>query len=198
MSKRFWTGDFHLGGNGISEYASRPFKNAEDMNKRLISNSNMRVKQEDTVVNVGDFASYGAEKGKEGLRIKPSEYLKQLNGKWIMIEGNHCENNRVKTDMKFMFTTIGKHKVFVSHYPTDSLNNKIIDVKFWDELVKFAVNNTSFALVGHVHDAWHWKICKDYGRDYLNINVGVDVNRYMPISDDEVMKLYEKIKKENK
>ena len=49
-------------------------------------------------------------------------------------------------------------------------------------------NQFDFMLCGHVHQAWHTK--KIAG--IWHINVGVDVNRYMPINDQEVLQIFEK------
>jgi calcineurin-like phosphoesterase family protein len=198
MSKKFFTGCPHYGGAGISEYASRPFKSPDEMNRRLILNNNMRVKPEDRVFCVGDFACYGKEKGKDGLRVNPTEYLDQLQGRYFIVEGNHDKNNRVKTDAKFLFMNIGPYRAFLTHYPTDSSVNKIINSEFWREIVRFAVFNTDFAVNSHVHDSWKYKVCNQFGRRYVNFNVGVDVNRYMPISEQEVIQQIGAIfKKEN-
>jgi calcineurin-like phosphoesterase family protein len=44
-----------------------------------------------------------------------------------------------------------------------------------------------FMICGHVHNAW--KVKKIAGM--WHVNVGVDVNRYMPINDTEVVLLVE-------
>jgi calcineurin-like phosphoesterase family protein len=45
-----------------------------------------------------------------------------------------------------------------------------------------------FIICGHVHN--NWKVRKIAG--IWHVNVGVDVNRYMPINDVEVALIYEK------
>ena len=75
MSKRFWTADWHLNSEGSIGYFGRPFKSAEQMNKRIIDNANQRVREDDTLIHVGDFCIRGSEKGLPGLKIKPAIHM---------------------------------------------------------------------------------------------------------------------------
>jgi len=102
MAKRFWTADWHLGSPAIIDYCDRPFKDVEHMNTRLIANANGRMKDDDTLISVGDFASYGRAKGIDGLRLHSSEYIKQIKGTFVNIEGNHDANNKTKSLCDFM------------------------------------------------------------------------------------------------
>jgi calcineurin-like phosphoesterase family protein len=55
-------------------------------------------------------------------------------------------------------------------------------------LAAYCRESFDFMICGHVHNAW--KVRKVAG--VWHVNVGVDVNRYMPISDQEVALIYEK------
>ena len=46
-------------------------------------------------------------------------------------------------------------------------------------------------ICGHIHNAW--KVKQVAG--LWHVNVGVDVNRYMPINDQEVLQIFEKAKR---
>lgn len=172
----FLTADTHFGHGNIIEYCDRPFKNADDMNEKLITNWNMRVKTEDTVFIIGDFC-FRADKtvvekvgaGKE----KASFWMDRLNGSKILVKGNHDNNNSAKTIIECIHITFANRRINLCHKP-EHVN------------YDFPIN-----FVGHVHNAW--KIQKRstpgaYGpKETILFNVGVDVNRYMPITIDEAL-----------
>jgi len=182
---RFWTADLHLGAGGVIGYASRPFNSIEHMNKRLIDEINMRVTKNDTGICVGDFMNKGRAKGIEGLRISGKEYVKLLNGNWVFIDGNHDEQNNMKTTCTYMFCKIGKYNVFVAHHPT-------YDIIHSSSLIDYVIKDCDFSICGHVHEKWSEK----WSSGFLNINVGVDVRKYRPINDCEIINIYERAKRE--
>lgn len=227
---RFWIADIHANHPNIALYCNRPwlkpwmltpenkwvspeaaFECAEKMNEGLKRSINSRVKPEDKVVCVGDFACRGGEKGVQGLHISPSEFLSQLNGKWVIVAGNHDNQNSVKTDCDFMSVSIGTYEAGVQHRP-------LFDVEAYDRWLKkphsereatpwrmsqrmieqqirhteYCRASFDFMIVGHVHEKWHVKKISGI----WHINVGVDVNRYMPINDVEVINIFEKTVRE--
>ncbi|MDD4389686.1 MAG: metallophosphoesterase family protein [Eubacteriales bacterium] len=201
--KRWFTSDQHYGHANIIRYCGRPILRKGDIDEHgkwasteaaknaatrcdnfLIKQANMRIKADDSVISVGDFMCYGAEKGVQGLRNHPDYYLKQLNGHYVIIEGNHDIQNNVKPIGRHLFTNIAKLRVFVSHYPTD---NGIQD----PELMAWVRKNCAFAICGHVHEKW----AEMWDNGFLNINVGVDVHKYLPISDSEIYNIYERAKR---
>ncbi len=190
MSKRYWTADWHLGHENIIKYCDRPFKDVHHQTERIISEANMRVKNDDVLVHVGDFCTRGKCKGVQGERNVFSYYTGQLNGTMVLLEGNHDKQNKTKTVGRHMITTIGKYVAFVSHYPTDADCHS-------QSLIDWVYNNCDFAICGHVHEKWKtMKHHITHGQPPLiNINVGVDVNKYRPVSDDEVICIYEKAMK---
>ncbi len=126
-----------------------------------------------------------------------------------MISGNHDESNDVKTVCEFMECNIAKYHVGVQHRPlldeeaysrwkagTDAergaspWRDKMSDWKREREFDKAAYCRKMFDFIicGHVHN--NWKVRKVAG--IWHVNVGVDVNRYMPINDVEVALIYEK------
>lgn len=99
------------------------------MNEDMVKTWNKHVKPEDTVYHLGDFViSYG-----EKLETRTFGILKQLNGKIVLINGNH-DNHVTKRifnflghevlDYKELNLSTGKEKVKVcmSHYPFASWN----------------------------------------------------------------------------
>ena len=177
--KYWFTSDYHLGHANIIKYCERPFANVEEMNKVIIRNHNSRVKLEDTVFFIGDFCFKNTVGGKEGEGNldRAEHYLKQLNGRFVFIQGNHDSNNSLKTCIKGVIIKLGGEELYLTHIPENFNHN-------------FKLN-----LVGHVHEAW--KIKKvNKGKNIL-VNVGVDVWRFMPIKIEEIFKAVAKDEKNN-
>lgn len=168
----FFTADMHLGHGNIIKYAGRPFKDADHMNKSLITNWNMRVKPEDVIYHLGDFCCKGNERGVPGNRNKAESWEKELNGRIIHIKGNHDTNNSVKNALEFAVIQFGNYIWFMSHRPPRQLDYEI-------------PSHIDIFLCGHVHEKWH--VTEYEGKPV--INVGIDVNRYMPLKKQELIKI---------
>mgnify|MGYP003608729537 CR=1 FL=1 len=200
MSKRFHSADIHANHANICIYCNRPWLREADltidrewtsqlaasecairMNLGLTHNFNMRIKPEDRVVHYGDFATAGKVRGVNGTGESYLDFLNRLNGRWTLLRGNHDKQGRVKTIGDYLFGNIGPYRFFGSHYPTDDENQD-------PELIRYVRTTCQLAIVGHVHAAWKTK----WHDGILNVNVGVDVNNYIPLSDDEVLEIYEK------
>lgn len=140
------------------------------MDKSLIRNHNQRVKPDDIVYFLGDFCfrnSSGGKKG-EGALHKAKYYLKQLNGRFVFLAGNHDGNNSLKTLQFAGLIHFGGMEIWMVHNPKDF--NKRFKINF----------------VGHVHGLWTFK--RQDGTDL--INVGVDVHNFMPVTFNEIMNNY--------
>lgn len=166
---KFWfTADTHFGHANIIKYTKRPFKSIEHMDRELIRRWNEKVKPEDTVFHLGDFCFKG---GKEGGLNKYDFYESQLNGKIILIKGNHDNNNSAKTIIEDMLIKHGGKYFHLVHRPEDA--------------------NSEYNLVGHIHNLWK---VKTNGRAIL-INVGTDAHNFYPIDIHTIMKLINEEKK---
>jgi len=78
----FIISDPHFCHKNIIRYCQRPFLNVNDMNQTIINNWNAIIEPEDLVIILGDVAPY----------CRPetiSFWLSRLNGKKILINGNH-------------------------------------------------------------------------------------------------------------
>lgn len=162
---------------------------AERMNAGLIHNINSRVKEEDSVVHVGDFMNRGGVKGVAGLKVKPVNHINELNGHWTLLKGNHDENNGVRPVAKYLIVNIGPYTAFVSHYPLENFD------KFEPKLKEYIVQCTSFQICGHVHQAWKYKFLNVCDKKYLMYNVGVDAHNLYPIHDMEIIEDVDRIRK---
>ena len=178
----FYVADTHFGHENIIRLCNRPFKNAEEMDEVLIQNWNSVVTDADTVYILGDLAFSKGEK-------KPSDYLRELKGRKIMILGNHdydiSKNIRRYIDNRYLdsihdyfelFEDIGsdRRKVVLSHYPMVEWNGYF---------------RNSIHLYGHIHNNVEnnaYKIMRNIDNAY---NVGVDIINYMPQRLEDVIKL---------
>ena len=169
--RTWFTSDTHLCHKNIIKYCKRPFKNLAQMDRVIIKNWNKRVRPDDTVIFLGDFAWQ-----KNYAEIK-KKYLQRLNGNITFVKGNHDHSKALNPKIRSLVIEIGGKKIFCTHNPTD-IN------------VLYGIN-----LVGHIHDLWKTKKVVRDGHTTNLVNVGVDVNGFRPISINEIMKTIETNKK---
>jgi len=179
MAKYFFTADTHFGHPNILKYCHRPFKTIEEHDSRLIQLWNSRVKPEDTVFHLGDFCF------KQLKERTAQNYLDQLNGKIIIIKGNHDTHNGVKTCIEDMRIRLGGKELLLVHRPED-----------------VGYTDADLVLCGHVHNHWRFKRIDTYdetGKEILYskdfCNVGVDVWKGMPVTINEILRSYGKWKR---
>jgi len=183
-SKIFMTSDTHFSHNAIIGFCNRPFKDVEEMNYKLIENWNKKVPVDGIVFHLGDFAWGGAEKWKS--------IRDQLNGKIILIKGNHdekCLSSNVQSLFEHvayqMKIEIEGRKIYLNHYPFLCYAGTYRDPK-----------GLVMQCYGHVHSG---PGAKGLDIERLKVlfptqyDVGVDNNNYEPISWNE---LNEKIGKQ--
>lgn len=176
-SKTFFTSDTHWGHTNILEFCSRPFKNVEEMNYKMIENWNKKVPTDGLVFHLGDFA-WGGYPFWKNIRD-------QLNGKIVLIKGNHDEKNMTPTAQELfehvafqMKIRIEGRSVYLNHVPFLAYGGTYRDPK-----------GLVYQLFGHVHSGPRQK-----GLDVSRLgvlfptqyDVGVDNNNYEPVSWNEV------------
>lgn len=181
MARRLWTADWHLGSTILLDKkvigdAARPFKDVDAMKAAFLKSATEKVRDDDILVHVGDFASYGIDRGYQGLKEKPAEIIAKLPGKFINLRGNHDINNGVFCLGNSLNLSLGKRYPYVSasHYPS------------YDKRASGTFADGTVHLCGHVHKKW--KHCLDLTHSVLNINVGVDVWDYNVVTEDEIVK----------
>ena len=134
----WWTSDYHFSHFNIIRYCNRPFETAEEMNETIIRKHNERVQPEDTVFFLGDF---------------------------IFIQGNHDNNNSLKTIITKMYIYYGSKTICMTHKP------------------EHADPKVPLNFCGHVHDRYKIKRLSD---DSLIVNFSVDVWNYYPVSFNQI------------
>ena len=176
----FYISDTHFGHFNIIKHCNRPFSTTEEMDEVMINNWNKVVSDKDTVYILGDIAF---SKG------NPADYyLKQLNGKKIVIIGNHdydISKNRKKylesklvdkiCDYLEITDTIDNQlrKIVMSHYPMAE----------WNGFFRGSIH-----LYGHVHNNKKnasYEIMKNIPNAY---NVGADILDFTPRKLENVVK----------
>lgn len=188
----YFTSDLHLGHSNSIRISSRPFSDVEEMDEALISAWNKRISNDDTVYIVGDLVWESKD---------PFVYLPRLNGKKILIAGNHDFKWLIRYGMacvaqdgsvefrdyseyftkiaQFAEITIDGEQVTLCHYP----------MLEWKASRRYG----GYLIHGHIHN------CRD--KKYVPLwvlphalNAGVDINGYMPVTFDELIDNNQKYK----
>lgn len=172
----FFTGDLHLNHSNIIAYANRPFDNVMDMNDTMIKHWNEKVKNNDTVFVIGDFG-FRMKIGNQ--IIKPSAFWNySLNGKKILINGNHDSHNDIKSIIESMVIQYGGEKIKLVHDP------------------KYADKKYKFNFCCHTHKQPIFQ--KINSSESYIINVGVDLWNFYPITYNEIMHKFSLWRKSNR
>lgn len=159
--KSFVISDTHFLHKNIIKYANRPFTSINEMDIQLINNWNSIVSNEDIIYHLGDF---GIDN-----KTRLEEIFNSLNGKKILIEGNHDRRSKVCKfnwkEIHKLHTISYKNQLFIlCHYPLMS----------WDRQ-----HYGSIHLYGHIHN--HDPLIKLKNA----YNVSVEQINYKPISLDK-------------
>ena len=176
----YFTADTHLShiniaGPSISKWKDgfRSFESIHQMNKTITDNWNSVVTPDDIVYHLGDFSF-----------DKISKFTPFLNGTIILIRGNHDRSSNLKGCGMQVFQNLDFEynglKFKLNHRPiySDITDVDPRDIGFTPDI---DLDDYDYVLCGHIH--FHWK------RMQKNINVGVDVWDYTPVSIDTIINL---------
>lgn len=182
----FFTSDLHLGHQNVIQYCNRPFDSVEHMNESLIANWNAVVGQYDTVFVLGDFAM--------GKIAETLPLALRLNGYKYLVPGNHDRCWEDKTGKNWAekyeqagFNVLPNTVNFILNDKTSSIAHAVTLCHFQllsdrvdERFTEFhQLESDRWLIHGHVHSLWRVK-----GRQ---INVGVDVWDYAPVSEQELV-----------
>ena len=111
----WWTSDPHFRHNNVIRFCDRPFANTDEMDAKLVENYNKYVKEDDTLIFVGDI-SLNKKKN-----IRPILNSIKCKNK-ILIHGNHDTKGALPRDCFVMVCNrmtvkVAGQVVVVSHYP---------------------------------------------------------------------------------
>ena len=212
MPKKFFTSDQHFGHANILKYESknrinqwgRPFRSVDEMDEYLIDRWNESVNHTDEVYVLGDFSF---------KRSFMEEYLPLLNGRKFLIVGNHDpffkalagDNPSIITDavatarelgwadisLNQRIEIAGIGKVLMNHFPYQiqvTADTPEYELRY-QNLSPNRQGNESVLLHGHVHGRWKVKREQGKNKEFLMINVGVDVWSMRPVTEEELAAL---------
>lgn len=174
-SNTWFTSDNHWGHENIIKYCKRPFLGVTEMDEAMIKNWNSVVQPNDTIYHIGDVSFYRDH-------TKTANILRRLNGRKIIILGNHdVDRDGVPHPVFKEFfeqvhsfgleIKIEKQRIILCHYA----------MKVWNRS-----HRESWQLYGHSHGTIPDPI------DALQLDVGVDCHNYTPISFQQVKRLMSK------
>ena len=171
----YYIGDTHFGDKRVMKLAARPYPSAEQMDSDIIRKWNARVKDNDTVYVLGDFA----------FDDDSAQIIDKLNGRKILFLGNHDEVLSLKTLNKFdsvkTIDTVDdcKRSVCLCHYPLLSYNNSVYG---------------GYHVFGHIHNNPNDRAYHLQKQLENSFNCGADVVGFTPRTLDELIEF----KKEGK
>lgn len=164
--------DTHWGHANIIKYSQRPFSNVEEMNEKMLTEWNSRVRPGDRVYHNGDMAFMPHHQLKT--------YLRRLNGTVEMVLGNHD-----KSIIQHRAALLLQRKIIsIAHYNELKLPGlPMIVLSHYGQRVWNKSHHGSIHLYGHSHGT-----LPPHG---LSVDVGVDgkeiTDEYRPIHLDEVL-----------
>ena len=182
---RYWTSDWHMNSEIVRQVSHRPWKTAEEMNAALLKTVVVKTIY-DQVIHVGDLIQTGKDRGTEIAKDKQltwDQIARKCACQLICVEGNHDYSNDVPFICRSMKTRVGNYNVTVGHYPTwyeEAAGTFVIGR--YDRFYSPTVH-----ICGHVHQAW--RVAYDNVNCILNINVGIDANKYKLLSDSDLNEL---------
>ena len=177
----YYISDTHFGHENVIEMCGRPFSDIDEMNSALIERWNAKIKGNDTVYVLGDMFF---------RCVDPGSILKQLKGKKRLLIGNHDGSWMTKLDAEQFFESIdrmleisiGNHGVTLCHYP----------------LLTWRHQKKTYMIHGHIHNdttSDYWPLIRS--RERL-LNAGVDINKFEPVTLEELIENNMKFKDENR
>lgn len=84
----YYIGDIHFGDKRVMKLAGRPYSSTAEMDNDVILKWNRRVKENDTVYVLGDFA----------FNNECAQVIEKLRGRKILLLGNHDEVLSLNTE----------------------------------------------------------------------------------------------------
>lgn len=163
--------DLHFGHQGIIAFDNRPFADAEEMDRVQMERWNAKVKDEDDVYILGDFACDNE---------KPADwYLSRLKGRKHLVIGNHDEE------------TLSNEKAIACFESVE----KLLQIKDGDKLITLGhfpmvewdgCFDGAWHIYGHIHGRRDevYEFMKTRAR---SLNAGCMVNNFTPASFEELV-----------
>ena len=191
----FFASDYHFRHANIIKYCNRPFNSVDEMNEALVANWNSVVTDADTVYFIGDLSmSFNAGK----------EFAPRLNGKKIIILGNHDEAFPKKSDptrklrQPGRYLQIGFSEVHLQLFLPLTLNGKNYNVQLCHfPFIPPAEENPNphdlryldFRPEDKGQILFHGHVHQHYLKKGRQINFSCDVWNFTPVSIPQIEKV---------
>lgn len=171
--------DTHFGHENILDECRERFATIDEMNAFIIDNINRKMKRNDTLFILGDFAFRS--------KTPVTEYLDAIKPKKILLVGNHDR------DWLKSFTNEQKEHYFEGIYDQYSFKRNGIELHLnhfprlaWSRSHYFA---QSFSVCGHIHNARETSVAaRLFPLVLCQFNAGVDVNNFEPVTFEELVR----------
>ena len=169
----YFIADTHFGHENAIRLNNRPFETVEEMNETIITNWNNRVKKDDEIFIIGDMF----------FRCKyPESILCVLNGHKHLILGNHDETWVSNPEHQKYFRSIdryleffdGENHYILSHYPMLSYH--------------YERRKNTYMIHGHIHADTNIDFFPILRTRERILNAGVDINGFIPVTLEELIK----------
>ena len=171
--------DPHFGHKNIINLSARPFANIEHMHQELITRYNQVIAPHDVVMWLGDCAFCKPTKLKN--------ILDGLNGKKILVRGNHDKSHAVMSALGFdvvmdeCFMTIAGRSCRLKHFPY--LDSEPPGIKRDDRYANKRPPRIAGEILIHGHTHSKRRMFKN------SIHVGVDAWDFRPVLFSEIEKI---------
>lgn len=182
----YFIADLHFGHANIIELCNRPFASISDMDEAFIASWNAKVKKKaDTVYIVGDLI---------WEKSNPLQYLQRLNGRKVLITGNHDKKWLDKFDCAEFFEEITPYleirsnnvDITLCHYPMVE----------WKNSRKIGSKKLGYLIHGHIHNRYRDEYNALFKTPHA-LNAGADINGFVPVTLNELISNNENHKLEN-
>ena len=182
----WFASDVHFDHEKIRTLCERPFASVTAMNDVLLKNWNDRVRDGDLVYIIGDLMYEDCE--------RPEYWLAKLNGRKILITGNHDAGWLSKINAEEYFESVVPYleteyegiKLTLCHYPMIEWPTGRIDL----------AGSCGYLVHGHTHNYAPSRYVSMMKTPYL-LNASAEINGYSPVSFQELIDNNEIFKLEN-
>lgn len=172
--------DPHFGHANIIKYSDRPFVDVDEMDRELVARYNAKITPEMTVLWTGDGFFSPIE------RIK--EIMSQLNGRKLLVNGNHDRDPNVMLECGFdmvmeqcVFNVAG-NTLRACHFPYFDAHHS--DKRFTHK--RPPIVRGEMLVHGHTHQKQKFTTGKPNDKRFVQIHVGVDAWDYAPVMMSEI------------
>lgn len=163
----WFTSDTHFNHANIIGYCKRPFANVDEMNRELIARWNAKVKPDDVVMHMGDFAM--------GKKEDLPAIFAQLNGLKHLIRGNHDGSATVKLPW---IDVLGENMVMTEAGTFYCIHDPA-NAKGW-------MKTGTTVIHGHLHGMENYHPFAREGK-FKYVDAGVDCWNYEPVTLEQLI-----------